>query len=322
MRSVVFTRTGPPPCVVTVVDRPRPHPDDGEVLVRLRARPINPSDELFIQGRYGRAPDLPAVPGFEGAGTIEETRAAGRRAGQRVAVSAIGTWQEYIAVPEEEAIPVPDWLADELACQLTINPLTALLLVRQLALRPGQWLLITAAASALSRMVLHLAHRNGIRCVCVVRNARHSDALTRAGAETVVNLASESLADRVREVTGGLGLHGALDAVGGHTGNAAVRCVRPGGQIIVYGMLDGGAINVTPHELVFADITVRGFWLPRHLDRLTANARAELTEHAVGLLGTTGFTPRIAATYRLHEVRQALEHVRRYDRHGKVLLTG
>ncbi|WP_433260378.1 zinc-dependent alcohol dehydrogenase family protein [Actinosynnema sp. CS-041913] len=322
MRSVVFSHHGPPSAVVTPVTRPRPRPGAGEVLVRLRARPINPSDELFIEGRYGRRPTLPAVPGFEGVGTVEETTADGYAVGQRVAVSAQGTWQEYVTVPEPDVVPVPDRLPDSVACQLTVNPVTALLLVRQLALCGDDWLLITAAGSALSRMVLHLACRNDIRCICVVRDHRHVDHLTRAGAAIVVNVATDDLVRRVLDTTDGQGAHAVLDAVGGQPGSTALRCVRPGGQVVVIGMLDGGALTITPHALVFAGLTVRGFWLPHHLARLPAHVRVELAEHAIALLGTPGFAAPVAATYDLDDVRQALEHAHRPDRNGKVILTG
>ncbi|XVS62151.1 zinc-dependent alcohol dehydrogenase family protein [Actinosynnema sp. CA-299493] len=322
MRSVVFFRYGPASRVVTLEDRPRPRPGAGEVLVRVRARPVNPSDELFIEGRYGRRPTLPTVPGFEGVGTVEETTTGGGLAvGQRVALSSQGTWQEYVAVPETDVVPVPDRLADPVACQLTVNPLTALLLTRQLALRGGDWLLITAAGSALSRMVLHLAHRIGVRCVCVVRDGDHDD-LTRAGATAVVNTATDDLVGRVRELTGGQGVHAVLDVVGGEPGSTALRCLRDGGQAVVLGMFDGGAITVEPHALVFGDVTVRGFWLPHQLSRQTAEVRAELTERALDLLGTADFAAPIAAAYDLDDVITALDHVHRPGRRGKVILTG
>ncbi|MBB5959799.1 NADPH:quinone reductase-like Zn-dependent oxidoreductase [Saccharothrix tamanrassetensis] len=321
MRSVVFSRHGPASRVVALTGRPRPRPGAGEVLVRVRARPVNPSDELYVEGRYGRRPALPAVPGFEGVGTVEETTTGSPAVGQRVAVSAQGTWQEYVVVPEADLIPVPDRLPDHVACQLTVNPLTALLLTRRLALRAGDWLLITAAGSALSRMVLHLVRRDDVRCVCVVRDDRHDD-LTRAGASAVVNAATDDVVGRVREVTGGEGVHAVLDAVGGEPGSTALRCLRSGGQAVVLGMLDGGTIGVTPHALVFSDLTIRGFWLPYHLSRQSPEVRAELAERAIDLLSAPGFAAPVAATYDLDDVAAALDHVHRPGRHGKVILTG
>ncbi|MEV0674999.1 zinc-dependent alcohol dehydrogenase family protein [Actinosynnema sp. NPDC050436] len=318
MRSVVFSRHGPATEVLSPTERPRPRPGAGEVLVRLRARPVNPSDELFVQGRYGRPAVLPAVPGFEGVGTVEETTDGGPAPGSRVAVSAQGTWQEFVAVPVADVVPVPDGLSDAVACQLTVNPLTALLLVRQLALRPGDWLLLTAARSSLSRMVLHLARRDGVRCACVVR----SGGAALPGAAAVVDTSTDDLVGRVREVTGGEGVHAVLDAVGGEVGSAAVRCLRDGGRAVVIGLFDGGPVAVAPQSLVFADISVRGFWLPLQLARESEEVRAELVGQAVDLLGTPGFAAPVAATYDLSDAATALDHVRRPGRRGKVILTG
>src|SRR5260370_34578935 len=99
MRSVRFYEFGNPVNVLRVEDVPQPEPGKNQVLVRLRARSINPSDLLTVRGLYGSLPKLPATPGFEGMGEV----AAGgdevkhRRPGQRVIpLGGHVTWQENI----------------------------------------------------------------------------------------------------------------------------------------------------------------------------------------------------------------------------------
>jgi len=71
MKAIVFDRFGDPREVLQVRDTPTPEPAPGEVRIRMRMSPINPSDLMTVRGQYGRLPDLPATPGFEGVGVID-----------------------------------------------------------------------------------------------------------------------------------------------------------------------------------------------------------------------------------------------------------
>src|SRR5438445_13132725 len=110
MKAVVFDRFGPPEEVLQVLDVPAPaEPGPGEVRVRMIASPVNPSDILYIRGEYGKRPDLPATPGFEGVGIVEAVGSglmAWRVRGKRVSVinRATGNWQEQVIVPARPAI--------------------------------------------------------------------------------------------------------------------------------------------------------------------------------------------------------------------------
>src|SRR5438876_3487326 len=113
MKAIVFDRCGEPEEVLQVRELPIPEPGPGQVRIRMLASPINPSDLLYIRGLYGKPPPLPATPGFEGVGIVEESGGgllAKRMLGKRVAVlnRAIGNWQEHTVVPARQAIPVPD----------------------------------------------------------------------------------------------------------------------------------------------------------------------------------------------------------------------
>src|SRR5260370_18048340 len=96
MKAIVCDRWGDPEEVLQVRDVPEPSPGAGQVLVRMIASPVNPSDLLMVRGQYGRQPDFPATPGFEGVGVVEAGRGllAPRGLGRPVAVlnSAGGNW--------------------------------------------------------------------------------------------------------------------------------------------------------------------------------------------------------------------------------------
>src|SRR5579859_2128521 len=122
MRSVRYDQLGDPAQVLRIEDLPKPEPGPREVLIRLAARPINPSDLLSIAGRYGVLPKLPATPGFECAGKIEAlgSEVNGLRVGQRVVPLGAnqGTWQEYVTARAAAVLPVPDNIDDQQASML------------------------------------------------------------------------------------------------------------------------------------------------------------------------------------------------------------
>src|SRR5437899_4695488 len=114
MKAIVFDQFGDPAEVLQVRAVPVPEPGPGEVRVRMLASPINPSDLLTVRGEYGRRPELPATPGFEGVGIVEAAgpgllgRLPRWRRGRRVAVlnSTGGNWQEHVVVPALRAVHV------------------------------------------------------------------------------------------------------------------------------------------------------------------------------------------------------------------------
>ncbi|RJL23245.1 zinc-dependent alcohol dehydrogenase family protein [Bailinhaonella thermotolerans] len=322
MRALRFHRYGEPADVLRLDRLDDPEPGPGEVRVRITLRPINPADLLFVRGRYGRRAAFPSPVGFEASGVIDRCGpGADAAAGTRVAVDALGTWQEFAVVPARDVVPLPAGVSDEAACQMMINPFTALLLLRASAVVAGDWLLQSAGASAVARMVLREARDRGVRCVSVVRDGRHAEELRKHGAE-VADRSEGDLAERVREVTRGEGAAVALDAVGGRLGQELMTCLRPGGRLIVYGLLSGDPVPVEPADLIFRGVSAEGFWLPERLGRLSLRERSELTAVVLRRLESDGAPAPVEAVYELGDHRQALAHAERPGRFGKILLAG
>ena len=234
MKAVRFDSHGNPPDVLTVQDAPTPTPGRGEVLVRMLASPVNPSDLLYIEGRYGLKPTFPATPGFEGVGVVEQSGGGllgWFRKGKRVAVlgSRTGGWAEYAVAPAKQVVPVPDELPDDQAATFFVNPATAVVLTTQvLAVPKGEWLLQTAAGSALGKMVIALGKKHGFRTVNVVRRREQVDELKALGADAVLVDADGPIAEQVRAATGQAGVKYAIDPVGGETGAQVVEALDDG----------------------------------------------------------------------------------------------
>lgn len=326
MRSVRFGQFGEPADVLGIQEVPAPSPGPGHVLVRMRARPINPSDLLTVRGFYGVLPELPATPGLEGMGTVEnfgpEVRSV--KVGQRVIPSRTpGTWQELLVVNAMNLIPVPDSLPDESAAQFLVNPLSAwVMMTEELALAPGQWLLQTAAGSTLGRLVLQIAKLRQLKTINVVRRREQAEELKALGADEVICTEHEDLAQRVLAITNGVGVPGAIDAVGGQVGGDVIRVLAPGGVMLAYGMLSLEPTPIFGGQMIFRTTSVRGFWLTAWLQRVPAAKQQAVSGEVLTHMAKGEIVPPIEAKYDLGEITAAVRHAERPGRHGKVLLVG
>ena len=324
MKSVRFNEFGNPAEMLRVEELPEPEPGAGEVLVRMRARPINPSDLLTVHGLYGALPRLPATPGLEGMGEVAALGEGVKNihVGQRVILLGIsGTWQEYLLAQSAQLLPVPDGISDRTAAQFVVNPLTAwIMTVDELKLEAGEWLLQTAAGSTLGRVVLQIAALRGFKTINVVRRREQVEELMGLGANEVICTADEDLVERVKEITGPAGLTKAIDAVGGETGGMVVRALGRGGEMLVYGLLSMKPMPVDSGRMIFTSATIRGFWLGEWFRSAPPEHQQSVTMELLRLMATNEIVPPVEAEYPLTEVLQAVEHSERPGRSGKVLL--
>jgi NADPH:quinone reductase-like Zn-dependent oxidoreductase len=326
MKSVMFDRFGDPAEVLQVRDVDRPEPAQGQVRVRMIASPINPSDLLMVEGKYGRLPRLPASAGFEGVGVVEAAGGGllGRmRLGKRVAVlnGQGGNWQEEVIVPAKQVVPVSADIPDEQAATFFVNPASALVMVRWVLRVPrGAWLLQTAAGSALGRMVIRLGQLHGFRTINVVRRPEQAEELRSTGGDAVICTADDSIEVRTRTVTGGAGADFVLDAVGGAVGSAALRSLAPGGRMVVYGTLSGEPLAVDPRTLMVGAKSVEGFWLSEWVRDQNVITMLRLFRSIRRLLRAGVLTSEVARSYPLAEIRAAVQEASAPGKAGKVLL--
>ena len=186
------------------------------------------------------------------------------RPGRRVAVlnSQGGNWQEQVVLPARQAVPLPQDLPEEQAASFFVNPASAVVMTRSvLKVKPGDWLLQTAARSALGRMVIRLSQHFGFRTINVVRRQEQVSEIKKLGGTEVICSSEESIEQRALKITHGAGVPYALDAVGGSTGLGALRSLVHNGRMLVYGLLSGEPIPVEPRFLMMGQKSIEGFWL-------------------------------------------------------------
>src|SRR3954462_3674427 len=268
-----------------VVELPFPHPGPGEVVVKVAASPINPSDLMFIRGLYGVKKALPAIPGFEGSGTVVATGSGflpRMLKGKRVACHATdpktsgGMWAEYLVVPANACVPLKSTVDLEPAAMMLVNPFTAWALVDE-ARRGGHRAIVqTAAASALGRMVVRLAKSFGIPVINVVRRPEQIALLRNLGAQHVLDSHSDGFDEILREHCRELHATISFDAVAGEMSGRILRAQPKGSRMIVYGALSLAAAQVDPSSLVFEGKTLEGFWLSAWLAKQSLLTRGRI----------------------------------------------
>ena len=317
MKQVVFHETGLPENVLHLEEIEKPTPAAKEALIRITARNINPSDMMFVQGLYGITPKLPSSAGFEASGVVEESATFPK--GTRVLFTSVGTWKEYTCVPDTGLIPIPDGMTDEVACQAFVNPVTAYGMLETSGLQKGGSLLITAGASAWGKVVIQLAAMRGIHVIATVRQADQKQTLLDLGATAVIDVATDSLTKKVREVFPE-GVDYVFDAVGGDQGAKALNCLKTGGKMLVFGLLSQEPIPLNSGVLIFKKLSVEGWWLSSWWEELGSAGIQKAIKAVFSLLLSQEIKLDIQATYPLEQFKEAIIAYQTPGRTGKILL--
>lgn len=348
MRALVVDRFDPLGEGTRLADIAPPSLGPGRIQVRMLYAPVNPSDLNHIRGTYydsltdviwnrGRSPvtfdperlrPCPAPPltlGAEGVGIVEATGGgllARRLRGKRVSIAAdpLGTWADICVTDARRAVVLPRSVPDEQAAMFFVNPLTAWILAHEvLRVRRNGWLLVTAAGSALGRMVLRLAVEAGWQTIAVVRRSEAIADMAAAGATHVVATDAEPLVEAVQRLTDGRGVRWALDCVGGPLAAEVAASLGLGGHMVSYGTLDPTAVTFSPRAIMMPAARWDGFFLPAWLSlqsplRLLGVLRNVRRRIAAGVL-----TSDVGRICELEDWPAALTAAQDIGRSGKVL---
>jgi trans-2-enoyl-CoA reductase len=322
INAAVYETHGNPADVLRIESRPWPAPAPDEALVRMRAAPINPADLNQIEGKYPVRPELPATPGFEGAGIVVDAgaNASTITAGTLVILPHnIGTWRDAVAVKASELVAVPPEIDPVHAAMLKINPMTAWRLLHDYVdLKSGDWLIQNAANSAAGRAVIQIARELGFKTANVVRREELIDELHAEGGDVVL-VDGENLRHEVKDATSGASIRLGLNAVGGESALRLANCLAPGSTLVTFGAMSLQPLKIPNGLLIFKDLRFRGIWINKWYDNATTQERMDafrpLFEMAKrGLLKT-----KVERAYPLSEAKAAVAHAARGKRSGKII---
>ena len=251
MRAIQLTETGGPE-VLKLVDIPTPKPRAGQALVRHTAIGVNYIDTYHRTGLYPIP--LPFVLGTEGAGVIEQLGegVTDLFIGQRVAYTQhMGSYAEYIVVPADKLVPLPDHITDQQAAAVLLQGMTAHYLAFTVyPIRPGDTVLIHAGAGGVGLLLSQIARRRGARVITTVSTPDKADLSRANGADEVILYTQTDFAQAVKELTGGQGVHAVYDGVGQSTFVGSLDSLRPLGTMASFGSASGQVPPVALTELM------------------------------------------------------------------------
>lgn len=325
-KYINFYEFGSPKDVLKIEYKTIEPPKDNEVLVRMLARPINPSDLIPIRGAYSHRISLPNIPGYEGVGIVEDVGpfVSKNLIGKRVLpLRGEGTWQEFVKTTVDFAVPIPDSIDDFTASQMYINPVTAWVVCTEvLKLRTNDVLLVNACGSSIGHIFAQLSKILGFQLIAVTRNNKYTEELLHLGASNVIDNSISSLNETVMELTNGMGADAAIDSVGGSDGNELAFCVRPNGQFLTIGLLSGVQVNWA--DIVNqAKVNANMFHLRNWNKNVSAKKWQETFNYLIRLIeGEKLRLMMVDSKYDLSDVKKAIDAVEfSIKTKGKVFLT-
>lgn len=319
MKKVVYEEFGNPVEVLKVIEVESQPLQEGEARVEVLRAPINPSDLIQVAGNYGVRPPLPATAGNEGIGRVVEVNGTGINVGQLVLLPAgVGTWVTEVVAGIRQLVPMPEGDVDQL-CMMMVNPATAqLLLTEYVDLQPGDWIIQSAANSAVGGYVVQLAKARGVNVVNVVRRDSAVEDVKALGGDVVL-VDGPDLAKDVKAATDAK-MKLAIDAVAGATAGRLGDTLERGGTLVNYGGMSNEPSALGAAALIFNDIVVRGFWLVLWFEKATREERMATYAALTAAVAKGELHAPIDKVFTLDEIGEAARYSWAGARKGKVLI--
>lgn len=303
----------------------------GQVLVKILASPVNPSDLVHLLGKYGLKAESGQIAGFEACGVVIDANAGlyGKYLiGKRVALSALpdqdGLWANYAVTKANFCLPVTDAISDEQASTLIVNPCTSVCLVERAISLGAKAVVLNAAASQVGKGVIRYAKSKGILTIASIRNKQHAEQLIKLGATKVLVTGDENYQQNLQDACHKYQAKVLLDAVAAEDTARSLKAMPNGSTAIVYGRLTethdpfGGIFPVA--DVIFRDIKIEGFWLAKYIGDANPWQVYRLSRKVQRLFVSGVFKTDIHKITNFHDFLPALDHYAANKSDGKVIL--
>lgn len=323
LRAAWYTKNGAAREVLEFGELPTPEPGHGEVRVRLHVSGVNPSDVKSRRGRPLIAEKI--IPHSDSAGVIDAVGpdVPASRVGQRVWTwngqwqRPFGTAADYIVLPSQQAVPLPDDVSFAAGACFGIPALTAIHAVNLLGEIGGRTVLVIGAATSVGHYVAQVAARRGARVIGTVGSAEKAAHAKAAGVAEVIDYKREDVAQRVKDLTDGVGADAVVDMDFSSTAALLAQGIlRPHGELVSYGSNSMEQVPVPFRDLLFRGITLRFFVVYELLPAERAKAIADLD----ALLAAKALQHTVAAHFPLNDIAAAHEAVEQGRFTGNVVL--
>jgi NADPH2:quinone reductase len=322
MRTIVVREFGAP-SVMKVEEKPDPKPGPSQVVVRIRAAGVNPVDTYIRSGAYARKPELPWVPGSDGAGEIESVGAdvKGWKAGDRVYVAndnvspSAGTYAEKAVCPVTQIHRLPDRVSFAQGAALGVPYGTAYrALFQRAAAKPGETLFVHGASGGVGIAAVEMGKAHGMIVIGTAGTDKGAQAVKDHGADFVFNHKDPQYLDQVMSATGGRGVNVILEMAAHINLDKDLTLLTPNGRIVLIG--NRGRIEIDPRGAMGKDAAILGMLL---FNTPPADLAAVHAAIVAGLANGT-LSPVINKEFPLADAAKAHEAVLEAGALGKIVI--
>jgi len=317
---------------IVVKDVPMPVPGSGEVLIKVEATPINPSDLEAIKGNLFKLESWPARLGFEGAGTVV-SHGGGIIprifVGKRVAFGIEpgtkesgnqGTWSQYLVAPALRCIPIDESIPVEVAACTIVNPFTALAFQNIVKSDKHKGVVVQAAASQLGRMLVKLFKKDGVKTIGLVRKDEQVKMLEELGYDAVLNTKDENFEEKLKKKAEEFSATCHLESVGGELAGKVLKVLPKNSTCYIYGILDDvDFAKIDQKDLLKNNKSVKGFLSPNWMAEQNIFTLLSMVKNARSMIDKE-LKPEIAKTFQLHEINEALDCYKDNMTKGKIII--
>lgn len=302
-----------------------PTPAEGEVVLRVKYAALNPADRYLSEGQYPAKPSFPHILGRDGLGTVIAVgKGVSRwREGDRVivlrnelGVNRWGTLAEKVAAPESVLAEIPAGWDDAEAAGAPLVYLTAYQALTQWAAPlPPSNVLITGASGGVGVASIQLAKAMGHKVIAMSRGDSKRDALTKLGADAVLDPNDTQWRKRCRDVLAGGRIDVAIDNIGGSLFSELLDVLGEDAKVAVIGRLAGPVPQFNTASLFFRRITIRGVFVGSYKALQAQAAWKEILE----MMKRAGAKPQVDRVFPFEKVKDAFERLAQGPL-GKVLI--
>jgi len=330
MIAIEISKFGGPEVLVPV-ERPRPVPLPGEVLIEVAAAGVNRPDAMQRRGGYAPPPGASDIPGLEVAGTIAEVgpggpdvhqNGGGYQIGDEVcALVSGGGYAEFCAAPAVQCLPVPRGLDMVAAGAIPETSFTVWNNVFDRGhLKPGEWILIHGGSSGIGTIAIQLARVLGSRVLATAGSAEKCAACERLGAERAINYRETDFVAAVRETTGGRGVDIVLDIVGGDYVPRNIDVLAVEGRLVQIALQAGSTAQLNMVPLLVKRLTITASTLRARSVQEKGVVAAAVRANVWPLLESGAVKPIIHATFPLRAAADAHRLLESSQHIGKIVL--
>ncbi|MGN6628109.1 MAG: NADPH:quinone reductase [Tepidisphaeraceae bacterium] len=313
------------PEVLQLVELPDTTPGDGHVLVRLHAAGVNPVDTYIRAGTYATKPQLPYIPGGEGAGVIEALgpNVVGLTVGARVWVSGTsagrmqGTYAERAVCPAAQVHPLPDGVSFEQGAAINIAYVTAYrALMDRADLRAGEIVLIHGATGGVGLAAVQIASHHGAIVLGTGGTEAGRQLAQAHGAARLFDHKASGYLQEITDATQGNGVDVVIEMLANVNLDKDLGLLAPGGRVVVIG--NRGRVEIDPRQMMGKESSVTGVTYWGGGEKKVFDALAAINAH----LRDGAYRPHVGERFALAEAARAQDAVMGHSgAQGKIVLT-